>query len=78
MSNNMEQEYRALFSIDRLSSRWDVSEFTIRRRIAVGDLKSITIGGRRLVPASEVERAETQGIGRPRRSAMSAEVAATK
>jgi len=78
MSDTVEQERRALYSIDRASKRWDVSPFLVRRRISMGDLKSVTIGGRRLIPASEVERVEREGVGRPRRSALSVEVSETK
>ena len=46
-----------LFSIERLADRWDVSKWSIRRLIMGGELKSVTIGARRLVPLSEVERA---------------------
>ncbi len=66
-SNTVGQEYQAFFGIPRLSRRWDVSKDTIRRRINAGDLLSITIGGRRLIPASEVQRAELVGLGTPRK-----------
>jgi hypothetical protein len=33
---------------------------------ARGELKSVTIGARRLVPLNEVERAEQFGVGHPR------------
>jgi excisionase family DNA binding protein len=55
-----------LFSIERLAERWDVSKWAIRRLIASGELKSVTIGARRLVPTSEIERAEQFGVGTPR------------
>lgn len=55
-----------LLSIDRLAERWDLSKYSVRRLIVNRDLKSVTIGARRLVPLSEVERAEQFGVGRPR------------
>jgi excisionase family DNA binding protein len=55
-----------LFSIERLAERWDLSKWSVRRLIVHGELKSVTIGARRLVPLSEVERAEQFGVGRPR------------
>jgi excisionase family DNA binding protein len=55
-----------LFSIERLAERWDLSKWSVRRLIVHGELKSVTIGARRLVPLSEVERAEQFGVGTPR------------
>jgi len=55
-----------LFSIERLADRWDMSKWSIRRHIDAGNLKSVSIGARRLVPLSEVERAEQFGVGTPR------------
>ena len=55
-----------LFSIERLAERWDLSKWSVRRLIVHGELKSVTIGARRLVPISEVERAEQFGVGTPR------------
>jgi excisionase family DNA binding protein len=55
-----------LFSIERLAERWDLSKWSVRRLLVQGELKSVTIGARRLIPLSEVERAEQFGAGRPR------------
>jgi hypothetical protein len=55
-----------LLSIKRLGERWDLSKYSVRRLIVQGELKSVTIGARRLVPLSEVEHAEQFGVGRPR------------
>jgi hypothetical protein len=63
MSNNVEPK---LLSIEHLAERWDLLKYSIRRLIVQGELKSINIGARRLVPLSEVERAEQFGVGRPR------------
>lgn len=63
MSNVVEPK---LLSIERLAERWDLSKYSVRRLIVQGELKSVTIGARRLVPLSEVERAEQFGVGRPR------------
>jgi excisionase family DNA binding protein len=57
---------RKLLSIERLAERWDLSTYSVRRLIVQGELKSVTIGARRLVPLSEVERAEQFGVGHPR------------
>ena len=63
-----------LFSIERLAERWDLSKWSIRRLIVQGELKSVTIGARRLVPLSEVERAEQFGVGTPRVNTLSGQV----
>jgi hypothetical protein len=57
---------RQAFDAKALALRWGVSEFTARRLMKTGALKSINIGARRLVPLSEVERAEQFGCGKPR------------
>jgi excisionase family DNA binding protein len=57
---------KKLLSIDRLADRWDLSKYSVRRLIVAGELKSVTIGARRLIPLAEVERAEQFGVGRPR------------
>jgi len=59
---------RQAFDAKALAMRWGVSEFTARRLMKTGALKSINIGARRLVPLSEVERAEQFGCGKPRRN----------
>ena len=55
-----------LLSIERLAERWDLSKYSVRRLIVQGELRSVTIGARRLIPLTEVERAEQFGVGRPR------------
>jgi len=62
----MSEELKHLLSLDRLAARWDVSKYSVRRLIVQGDIKSVNIGARRLVPLSEVERIERFGVGRPR------------
>lgn len=57
-----------LLNIERLAERWDLSKWSVRRLILNGELKSVTIGARRLVPLSEVERAEQFGVGTPRKA----------
>jgi excisionase family DNA binding protein len=57
---------KQLLSIERVAERWDISKASVRGLIVSGELKSVTIGGRRLVPLSEVERAERFGVGEPR------------
>ncbi len=63
----VQEPERKLLSIERLAERWDLSKYSVRRLIVQGELKSVTIGARRLVPLNEVERAEQFGVGRPRK-----------
>lgn len=58
---------KSLFAIPEVAARWAVSPFTIRRLINAGDLRSITIGARRLLPLAEIERAEQFGVGKARK-----------
>ena len=57
---------KKLLGIETVAVRWDMSKWSVRRLIMEGELKSVTIGARRLVPLTEVERAEQFGVGRPR------------
>jgi len=57
---------KKLLGIETVAARWDMSKWSVRRLIMEGELKSVTIGARRLVPLTEVERAEQFGVGRPR------------
>jgi excisionase family DNA binding protein len=45
----------------------NVSTFTLRRLIDGGQVRSVTIGSRRLIPEDEVERVAREGAGKPRR-----------
>jgi excisionase family DNA binding protein len=71
------QEYGAqqLFSIGRVAQRWGISRDTVRRLVNSSELRSVTIAARRLIPLSEIERAELLGVGnaRKRRTAENSE-----
>jgi excisionase family DNA binding protein len=43
-----------------------VSVFTVRRLAEAGDLKTVNVGARRLIPVTEVERVVATGAGKPR------------
>lgn len=58
-----EQPLLQLYSIAQLAGRWGVSPDTIRRLINSGELRSVTISARRLIPLPEIERAELVGVG---------------
>jgi hypothetical protein len=57
------KEIRTLFGITELTERWGLSRFTLMRAATRGDLRTVTIAGRVFIPRSEVERAETFGVG---------------
>jgi hypothetical protein len=58
---------RTLFGFGELSKRWDVSADTLRRKAVTGELKTIYLAGRRLIPVGEVQRVEREGLGRGRK-----------
>jgi excisionase family DNA binding protein len=47
-----------------------VSVFTVRRLAEAGDLKTVNVGSRRLIPVTEVERVVANGAGKPRARTM--------
>jgi len=44
-----------------------VSIFTVRRLADGGELKTVTLGARRLIPVAEIERVVAAGAGKPRK-----------
>jgi excisionase family DNA binding protein len=63
------QQYEAqqLFSLGRVALRWGLSRDTVRRLVSGGELRSVMIASRRLIPLVEIERAERLGVGIPRK-----------
>ena len=57
---------QTLFWIPQCAARWGVSKDTVRRAADAGYIKTIYLGGRRLIPLSEVRRIEAEGFGTPR------------
>jgi excisionase family DNA binding protein len=64
------EEARRLATYAEASKRLRVSTFTLRRQADLGNIRTINIGARVLIPISEVERIEAEGVGkaRPRKS----------
>ena len=52
-----------LVSIGRAAETLGVSKDTIRRLLIKGDLKSVRVARRVMLPQSEIDRACTQGVG---------------
>jgi hypothetical protein len=52
-----------MFSYQALERRWGVSVYTVRRLVEKGELRSVGIAGRVLIPIEEVLRAERYGVG---------------
>lgn len=61
---------KTLFGIANTARRWEVSKDTVRRKIESGEIRSIRIGSRVLVPLSEIERVEQFGVGKSHKSAV--------
>jgi len=53
---------RPPFTPTQVAARWSMHVESIRRMLRQRRLASIIIARRRLIPASEVERSETQGL----------------
>lgn len=62
-----EHNERTLFGFHEVGQRWGVSPWTVRRAVDRGELRSINIGARRLIPLIELERAERDGVGSRRK-----------
>jgi predicted site-specific integrase-resolvase len=56
------------FGFSEFAQMFGISRDTTKRLWKNGQLATITINARRLIPMSEVERVEREGIGRPRKS----------
>jgi len=55
----------ALRSIKQAADTWGVSVYTARRLAAVGLIRTVTVGRRRLVPETEIERIISTGVPSP-------------
>lgn len=58
---------QTLFGISEVADRFGVSRDSIKRAIGRGDLQTVNILGRRMIPLREIERAEQYGIGTGRK-----------
>ena len=61
------EEKRSLFSFAILMGMWGVSRDLLARAAERGDLRTIYLAGRRMVPRDEVERIEREGLGKGRK-----------
>jgi excisionase family DNA binding protein len=52
----------ALKSIQQAANAWGVSVYTVRRLAASGLVRTVTVGRRRLVSESEIERIIATGV----------------
>jgi len=55
-----------LIGIAEAAKQLGVSVFTVRRLADAGQIRTVNVGARRLVPIAEVERVSEQGAGKPR------------
>jgi excisionase family DNA binding protein len=55
----------ALKSIQQAAHTWGVSVYTARRLAAAGVVHSVTVGRRRLIPETEIERIAAKGVPSP-------------
>jgi len=55
------------FGFSEFAEMFSISIDSAKRLWKTGDLATITVGGRRLIPLSEVDRVSREGIGTPRK-----------
>jgi excisionase family DNA binding protein len=67
MATALAAPVRTLFGFAELAARWNVSKDTLRRAAEAGHMKTVYLGGRRLIPITEVTRVESEGLGRGRK-----------
>jgi excisionase family DNA binding protein len=56
-----------LKSLQEAADSWGVSVHTARRLAAVGLVRSVTVGRRRLIPDTEIDRISSMGVPSPRK-----------
>ena len=56
------REMRRAFGLGEFARMFGISRDTVKRRVTDGSLRTILVGGRRLVPIGEVERIERDGL----------------
>jgi excisionase family DNA binding protein len=58
---------KTLFGIGETAQRFGISKDSLRRASDAGEIRTVTLGGRRLIPLAEIERIERDGFGTPRK-----------
>jgi excisionase family DNA binding protein len=53
---------RRAYGLGEFAQMFGISKDTAKRRVMDGSLRTIMVGGRRLVPIGEVERIERDGL----------------
>jgi len=66
--NLMTAQQKRAYGIGDFAQMFSISKDSAKRAITRGDLRTIVVGGRRLVPASEVARVEKEGLGKGRKA----------
>jgi excisionase family DNA binding protein len=61
-----DRQIAQILGIQELANRWSVSRSTVERLIDTGELETISIMSRRMVPLREVKRIEKHGAGKAR------------
>ena len=53
-------------SIKGAAAIWNISPASVRRGVDQNLIRTVTFGGRRLIPMDEIERISQEGFGTPR------------
>jgi predicted site-specific integrase-resolvase len=62
------EQTRRAFGFREFAAMFGISRDTAKRLAKTGVLRTILIGGRRLVPMAEIERVEKEGLGKGRKA----------
>jgi excisionase family DNA binding protein len=60
------REERRAFGLGEFAAMFSISRDTAKRMATAGSLRTIKVGGRRLVPIAEIERIEKFGLEKAR------------
>jgi hypothetical protein len=63
----MRDSGEVFFTAEQIAKRWHWHAESVRRWVRRGQVASVVIGGRRLVPVAEIQEIERQGLV-PRKS----------
>jgi excisionase family DNA binding protein len=59
-------KFKRAYGISEFAEMFSISKDATKRAVKRGDLRTICIGRRRLIPLAEIERIEKEGLGKRR------------
>lgn len=58
---------KTLLCIQEFAEAVGVSTYTVRRLMESGEIRNVNVGARRLIPATELDRVSSEGVGTRRK-----------